>query len=176
MLTEKGYSAIGIDEILRRVGVPKGSFYHYFDSKSAFGTQLIESYANFINHRLDKFLLDESGSPIERFSAFIDSSVDGMARHAFKRGCLIGNLGQEVGALPDSFRIQIRDVLEQWQQKVEQCLLDAKAAGQISMEIDCGEAAYLFWSGWEGAVLRAKLERSPDALHAFSRFFLSSLQ
>lgn len=33
VLTEKGFSATGIEEILSRVGVPKGSFYHYFDSK-----------------------------------------------------------------------------------------------------------------------------------------------
>ena len=33
VLTEKGFTATGIDEILRRVGVPKGSFYHYFGSK-----------------------------------------------------------------------------------------------------------------------------------------------
>lgn len=39
VLTEKGFAATGIDEILGRVGVPKGSFYHY-DSKEAFGLQL----------------------------------------------------------------------------------------------------------------------------------------
>jgi len=37
VLTEKGFSSAGIDEILRRVGVPKGSFYHFFGSKEAFG-------------------------------------------------------------------------------------------------------------------------------------------
>ncbi len=176
VLTERGYSAIGIDEILRRVGVPKGSFYHYFNSKSAFGAELIESYANFMNHRLDKFLLDESLSPIERLTAFTNSSIDGMARYGFKKGCLVGNLGQEVGALPESFRAQISDVLEGWQLKVEQCLVAAKVSRQISAETDCKEAAYLFWSGWEGAVMRAKLEQSPDALQAFSKFFLSSIQ
>src|SRR4051794_35760219 len=31
-LSEKGFSATGLDEILRSVGVPKGSFYHYFPS------------------------------------------------------------------------------------------------------------------------------------------------
>ncbi|MGM0537448.1 MAG: TetR/AcrR family transcriptional regulator, partial [Pseudomonadota bacterium] len=33
VLTEQGFTASGIDGILRRVGVPKGSFYYYFDSK-----------------------------------------------------------------------------------------------------------------------------------------------
>ena len=33
MLTERGYMTSDIDGILKRVGVPKGSFYYYFDSK-----------------------------------------------------------------------------------------------------------------------------------------------
>ena len=33
MLTEKGYSATGIDEVLRSVDVPKGSFYITFQAK-----------------------------------------------------------------------------------------------------------------------------------------------
>lgn len=44
LLTEQGFSATGIDQILRRVGVPKGSFYNYFKSKEAFGAELIERY------------------------------------------------------------------------------------------------------------------------------------
>ena len=33
VLTEKGFSATGIDEILKSVGVPKGSFYHFFAAR-----------------------------------------------------------------------------------------------------------------------------------------------
>ena len=33
VLTEEGFSSAGIDEILRRVGVTKGSFYHFYRSK-----------------------------------------------------------------------------------------------------------------------------------------------
>lgn len=176
LLTEKGYSATGIDEILRKVGVPKGSFYHYFGSKDAFGSVLIKNYSSYFEHKLDKFLLDEEYSPIDRLAAFMNDAVEGMARYEFKRGCLIGNLGQEMGALPEQFRDQLKTVFNNWQQKVEQCLEEAKAAGQIPDTTECKSAAYLFWTGWEGAVLRAKLERSPNALKTFSEFFLTSLR
>ncbi len=33
-LTEQGFATIGIDTVLKRVQVPKGSFYHYFDSRA----------------------------------------------------------------------------------------------------------------------------------------------
>ena len=41
ILTEKGFSAVGIEEILASAGVPKGSFYYYFGSKEEFGGTLI---------------------------------------------------------------------------------------------------------------------------------------
>jgi len=176
LLTEKGYSSTGIDEILRRVGVPKGSFYHYFGSKDAFGTELIQQYAKFFNHKLDKFLLDDAVLPLDRLDAFMRDAIAGMAHYEFKRGCLIGNLGQEMGTLPASYREQLHDVFKQWQQRVADCLEQAKSAGQIAANTHCYEASYVFWTGWEGAVLRAKLERTPFALQAFSTYFLNSLK
>lgn len=176
ILTEKGYSATGIDEILRRVGVPKGSFYHYFGSKDAFGSELIQYYSNYFKHKIDKFISDETLLPIERLMAFMDDATNGMARYEFKRGCLVGNLGQEMNALPEPFREQLKTVFDEWQLRIEKCLEAAKNAGQIPEELDCRQSAYVFWISWEGAVLRAKLERSPDALKAFSNFFLATLK
>ncbi|MCB1801738.1 MAG: TetR/AcrR family transcriptional regulator [Gammaproteobacteria bacterium] len=176
LLTEKGFSATGIDEILRRVNVPKGSFYHYFGSKDAFGAELIDSYAAFFQHKLDKFLLDESHPPLDRLRAFIDDAIAGMRRYEFKRGCLVGNLGQEMGALPEPFRDRLLAAFNAWQNSVARCLELARHEGQVRNDIDCQQTAYVFWTGWEGAVLRAKLERSPTALTEFSSFFLGSLR
>lgn len=176
LLTEKGFTATGIDEILRRVGVPKGSFYHYFASKDAFGSELIENYASFFQHKLDRFLLDEQRPPLDRLAAFMNDAITGMARFDFRRGCLVGNLGQEMGALPEPFRAQLIAVFDSWQQRVARCLEQARAAGQVRDDIDSQETAYVFWTGWEGAVLRAKLERRPAPLIAFSKHFLGSLR
>ena len=176
VLTEKGFSASGIDEILKRVGIPKGSFYHYFDNKDAFGLELIDHYAAFFRHKLQKFLTNEALSPVERLQAFMLDASDNMARYEFRRGCLVGNLGQEMGALPESFREQLCRAFSDWQDRVARCLKEAQTSGDISHSIDCEEAAYMFWTGWEGAVLRAKLERNPNALTSFSDYFLASLR
>jgi TetR/AcrR family transcriptional repressor of nem operon len=175
VLTEKGFSASGIDEILRRVSVPKGSFYHYFSSKDAFGVELIDRYAAYFASKLDRLLTDESLSPLQRLKNFAADATKGMARHNFKRGCLVGNLGQEMGGLPEEFRGQLRGVFSDWQKRVETCLKAAKKAGEIPSSSDCARLAAVFWIGWEGAVLRAKLERSAEPLKLFSEFFFASL-
>jgi len=175
MLTEKGYSATGIEEVLRSVDVPKGSFYHYFPSKEAFGAELIDSYATYFSRKLDSFFLSEQHPPLERLRGFTDDAASAMKRFRYTRGCLVGNLGQEMGALPQSFRRQLFDVFIDWQQRTAKCLRSAQTTGVISSSHDCDWLAEFFWIGWEGAVLRAKLERRSEPLHSFSKGFFKLL-
>ena len=44
MLHESGYAATGIKEIVDAAGVPKGSFYNHFESKEAFGKEVVDFY------------------------------------------------------------------------------------------------------------------------------------
>jgi TetR/AcrR family transcriptional repressor of nem operon len=175
-LTEKNFSAVGIDEILRGVQVPKGSFYHYFASKEAYGAELIERYADYFARKLDRFLLDDSRAPLQRMRDFMDNAEAGMARYQYRRGCLVGNLGQEMGALPDAYRAQLSAVFTDWEARVAQCLLEGQAQGEIAADADCRELAAFFWIGWEGAVLRAKLNHNPAALQIFANGFFAAVR
>lgn len=172
-LTEKGYSAVGIDEMLREAGVPKGGFYHYFTGKADFAGHLITAYHDYFAAKLDRWFGDESLSPLQRLAAFVRDAEQGMARHGFRRGCLIGNLGQEMGALPEEFRHRLTAVLEDWQARTAVCLGLAQAQGEIAADLDPRALAVFFWTGWEGAVLRAKLERRPEPLRAFAEGFFT---
>lgn len=175
VLTEKGFSATGIEEVLGRVGVPKGSFYHYFSSKEAFGLDLIERYGVFFARKLDRHLGNSSLAPLDRLRSFVADATDGTVRYEFRRGCLIGNLGQEMGALPESFRDRLKETFEDWQVRLAACLREAQKAGEIAPDADTEQLAAVFWIGWEGAVLRAKLERSAKPLEVFAGFFFAGL-
>lgn len=176
MLTQKGYSAVGVDEILRQAQVTKGSFYHCFESKEAFGQALIAAYADYFARKLDRCLLDEATAPLQRLRHFIADATHGMQRHGFARGCLVGNLGQEMGALPASFRQQLENVLQDWQARTAACLRAAQQAGEIAPWHDCAALAQFFWIGWEGAVLRAKLQASAAPLQLYAQGFFQLLQ
>jgi TetR/AcrR family transcriptional repressor of nem operon len=173
ILTQKGFSATGLDEILRSISVPKGSFYHYFESKEGYGAELIDTYAAYFARKLDRFFLDETRRPLVRIRDFVQDAKAGMARYNYTRGCLIGNLGQEMGALPEDFRERLSNVFADWEARLEKCLLAAKALGEIPASVDCGRLAKFFWIGWEGAVLRAKLECNASSLDLFSESFFS---
>mgnify|MGYP001247387746 CR=1 FL=1 len=175
ILTEKGFSASGLDEILKRVGVPKGSFYHYFDSKEAFGLALIEEYGRYFAAKLERHFSNQALPPLARIQAFADDAEQGMARFEWRRGCLIGNLGQEVAALPASFRSLLQDTFGDWQQRLAICLEQAVAAGELARHADCQALASWFWTGWEGAVLQARLQESSVPLQQFVSLYLQAL-
>lgn len=175
-LTERGFSGLGLDEILSATGVPKGSFYHYFGGKAEFGLALVDAYAAYFADKLDRWFLDESLSPLARLRAFVEDARAGMARFDYRRGCLVGNLGQEIATLPDPFRDRLAAVFADWEARTARCLEAARSAGEIGPDADCARLAVFFWIGWEGAVLRAKLERGPEPLHQFADGFFALIE
>ncbi len=44
IMAVKGFTGVGLNEILQAASVPKGSFYHYFKSKEQFWQSLLEDY------------------------------------------------------------------------------------------------------------------------------------
>lgn len=174
LLTERGYSAVGVDEILLRAGVSKGSFYHQFPHKEAFGLAVIEAYDAYFSRKLKQHTERQDLSPLARLQNFAADAEAGMARHGFRRGCLIGNLGQEMGALPESFRDALVRVFHGWQVITARCIQAAMDAREIPAS-DAAAWAEWFWMGWEGAVLRAKLEQRPQPLTHFMDGFLRAL-
>lgn len=173
LLTERGFLSTGIEEILSRVGVPKGSFYHYFKSKQDFGVAVIENYVAFYDEKMTLIFDDASRSPLQRIQRFVDDGKGGMLRYAFRRGCLIGNMGQELAGLNDDFRQRLEAVLLAWEARLKVCLDLAVSAGEISCTADTAALANFFWIGWEGAILRAKLTQTTAPLDHFAGMFFS---
>lgn len=174
LLTERGYSATGIDAILKPVGVPKGSFYYYFSSKEEFTAQVIDAYAAYFAQLLDRHLLNSERNALDRIMDFVVAASSGMARFNYRRGCLVGNLGQEMSTLPELFRFKIESVFTDWESRLARCLRDAQQEGTLSPTADSKRLAYIFWIGWEGAVLRAKLEQTDRPMKLFAQEFLNT--
>jgi TetR/AcrR family transcriptional repressor of nem operon len=175
LLTEQGFSATGLDAVLKRATVPKGSFYYYFASKEVFGLAVLDAYDEYFSRKLDRWLLNEGRAPVERLVDFVVDASAGMQKHKFARGCLVGNLSQELGALPTAYRARLDEILTGWQSRVEGCLLEAQAAGSLPAHLNCAKLAEFFWIAWEGAVLRARLVRSDKPLRTFIDAFLGTL-
>ena len=175
LLTAQSFDATGIDQILAQLCIPKGSFYHFFPSKQAYGEAVIKEYASYFEDKFDRLLGDADRPPLQRLRAYLDECSAGMARHQWRRGCLVGNLAQELGARNDAFRQLLEAVLLRWQGRVADCLSEAVALGDLDRDVDAQRLAQFFWIGWEGALMRAKLTRDSSPLECFIEQYFALL-
>lgn len=173
LIGTKGFGATGINGILTVAGVPKGSFYHYFSSKNDFGLAIIDTFADEYDTKLELILNDHSRSCVDRLRAYFDNGFDHMASCDFTRGCLIGNLGQELAGQNEMFRVRLDKVFCAWEKRFERCIAEAQTAGDISADIDPSDAASVLLSGWEGAILRSKVVKSTAPMDRFVRVFFT---
>jgi TetR/AcrR family transcriptional repressor of nem operon len=175
VLSEKGFGAAGLEELLSKAGTPKGSFYYYFPSKVDFGLAVVDNYAFIWEQKLTRLLGDPNVRPLERIANYLDEGIRGLRKYSFTRGCLVGNMSQEISSLDEVFRAKISKVFASWSEHVRRCLDEAIAAGELDRAVDSHALADFFWMGWEGAILKAKLERSIEPVEVFRRIFFSMI-
>lgn len=173
LLTERGFHAIGIEDVLRQVGVPKGSFYHFFESKQAFLEAVVENCREYYCLKYEKILLNSERTCLERIREFGDSAMIGMERFEFKRGCLVGNLGQELSSIDQSLASTLDGIMTSWEVALSRCLSDGVASGEIPQDTDVQSLSQFFFTGWQGALLRCKMKRSIAPLGLYVDVFIS---
>jgi TetR/AcrR family transcriptional repressor of nem operon len=175
IIGQGGFNATGIDAVLKKARVPKGSFYYYFESKDDFGLAVIERQAGEFSAVLKGFLEDRQYPPLTRVRRYLESRIDAIQNSRCRRGCLIGNLGQELASQSEKFRRRIQDVFSTWQGLFQACFEEAKREGALAPDTDCRLLADFLLTGWEGAVLRAKVMKSGQPLHDFASVFFGKV-
>jgi TetR/AcrR family transcriptional regulator, transcriptional repressor for nem operon len=174
MLLARGYNHLGIQDVLAATNVPKGSFYHHFESKQDFALAVIDRYMAAVHEGLDFCLRDRSQSPLRRIRRFFEVTTESYRTEGFL-GCLLGGIGQELSGINEVFRKRIELCISQIASKLETCLELAVERGEISPDADARHLASLLVNCWEGAALRTRLLRDPAPLAAMLDFYFQSL-
>ena len=168
LMLEKGYHHTGIQDVLQAAGVPKGSFYYYFPSKEAFGLKVIAHFAAAYVARLEQYLGDTTQSPLTRLRRHLDETLARFERRGCRGGCLIGNLSQELADQSALFGAQLEAVLSDWRERYARLFREAQAVGELRADLDPQQVAEFYLNSFEGAVLRAKVSKSPAPLRLFT--------
>jgi TetR/AcrR family transcriptional repressor of nem operon len=171
----KSYHAVGLKEILERAGVPKGSFYHYFQSKEDFCAAVIEHAVWEHAARIRGFLADENRSPLTRLREFFRTGRDCYKSKGFRQACLVAKLAAEVSEMSPNLRAALKDGLDQWRDLFAEFLRQAQAAGEIPENWFPEELAGFIQASWEGAVLRMQVDQDEAALDRFRVFLFEHL-
>jgi len=175
LMLSNGYHALGVQQLLSETGVPKGSFYHHFESKEDFALQVIDAYTANVHALLDVVLNDRTRPPLERVRHFFEH-----VRLAYEAdgylGCFLGTLGQELSGTSEVFRRKIGGCLADISSRLASAIAEAKASGQVPPSVDPREMADVLVDAWEGAALRTRLMRSGRPLDAVLNFYFSAVR
>ena len=171
----KSYHAVGIQEILSEVDVPKGSFYHYFASKEDFGVAIIEFYGQQLAKALGAKLTDSSLSPRQRLVEYFLSIRQYYANHGCGQGCLVAKLATEIGNSNPPVRLMLKEQFDGWSQLVATCIAEAQQVGEIDSSHNPEALAEFIYTSWEGALIRMQVNHDLTAIDNFMNYLFDKL-
>lgn len=160
----KGFSAVGLTEILTAAGVPKGSFYYYFKSKDAFGEALLEQYFADYMAELTELLEKPGQSGAQRLMAYWEKWLKTQAGCDPQGKCLAVKLGAEVADLSEAMRSALRIGTAKIMQRLAKAIEDARADGSLTVEGDALFLSETLYELWMGASLLEKITRNDEPL------------
>jgi TetR/AcrR family transcriptional repressor of nem operon len=175
LVGKHGFAGSGVAEITASAGVPKGSFYQYFESKEAYAVELLDAYWEAIEAKHARILHDARYSPLDRIVRHFRSIGQDHRQQKFVLGCLLGNLGLEISAGGGEARSRLRGIIRTWTSRLAECLAEAQASNELDRKANTDELAAALVEAWEGAVMRAKIDGSGAAYRRFETVVLPRL-
>ncbi|RIJ12906.1 TetR/AcrR family transcriptional regulator [Pseudomonas sp. 91RF] len=163
MMAEKGFTSVGLNEILQTAGVPKGSFYHYFKSKELYGQALLEDYFVCYLADMERRLTLPDLNARERLMDYWQGWQDRCTLEGHGDECLVVKLSAEVADLSEAMRLTLRDGAERVVARITTCIEQGQA-DQCLPDGDARQLAETLYQLWLGASLLNKLQRTGQSL------------
>lgn len=169
-----GFEGIGIQPILKRAGVTKGSFYNFFPSKEAYALEVIEAYSlRYEAFRMRSFAGDSS--PLRRLWAYFEDLETEMEQAPETAGCLYGVLSQTSTPHNEALRRRVKVAFAHWQAQMADLLKQAQSVGELEADVDAADVAGAIIDAYEGAVIRIRAEGDMKPMRRFRELTLKRL-
>jgi TetR/AcrR family transcriptional regulator, transcriptional repressor for nem operon len=162
IMAGKGFSAVGLNEVLTEAGVPKGSFYHYFGSKDAFGEALLERYFEDYLAGLDETLTQPGVTMAQRLMTYWQQWQETQSVLDCQGKCLAVKLGAEVADLSEAMRLALKRGTSGITTRLAQAIEAGVAEGSLSIEDEPRHVAQSLYQLWLGASVMVKILRSTE--------------
>jgi TetR/AcrR family transcriptional repressor of nem operon len=164
----RGYSALGVADICKAAGVPKGSFYYFYESKESLALAVLdEQWA--AQAAVWSGILRDDAEPLPRLRRLFEDTqarqLAGQQGCGTVAGCMFGNLALEMSNQTEAIRARLQQIFDAQVDMVEAVVVQARERGDVTVA-DTREAARSVVAQLEGQVLFAKLYNSTGRLDA----------
>lgn len=156
----KGFSAVGLNEILQAAEVPKGSFYHYFTSKDAFGVVLLDTYFDHYIEGMQQLFSQPGASHYARLMRYWQGWIDNHTGCTDAGKCLAVKLGAEVSDLSEPMRLALQRGTSRTIELLATALQHGEQDGSLMLEQPAESLARRLYALWLGTSVMGKITRT----------------
>lgn len=161
LLWSKGYNATSVNDIVNAAGVPKGSFYFYFESKEDFVIKAIEMYFEAQFGPAREILGNKELSAKERLLTFHNYRYSVLKNEMdFKMGCLACNIGNEMAEHSENIREAILELETAVLAEIVEVVREAQADGDVNAALNATDLVAFFEDAGKGAMTTMKEMKS----------------
>ncbi|MPQ71148.1 MULTISPECIES: TetR/AcrR family transcriptional regulator [Pseudomonas] len=160
IMAAKGYTAVGLNEILATAGVPKGSFYHYFGSKDAFGEAVLEDYFESYLDDIDQTLAQPNQTMAQRLLNYFHIWQATQSFQNCQGKCLAVKLGVEVADLSETMRAVLQRGTAGIIDRLTNAIEIGVAEGSLTITGNPRNVAQSLYQLWVGASVMVKITKS----------------
>ncbi len=159
LIWSQSYGSVGVDQICERSGVKKGSFYHFFRSKSELTVAAYEYYWEQVRANFDR-IFSAQNPPLVRLDNYFAHVYESQSEKLKKTGRLLGcpfmSLGCELSTQDENIRQMAQQIADRKCRYLESTLRDAMDVGDIPKS-DPKQLAQELGSYVAGIVQEAKI-------------------
>jgi TetR/AcrR family transcriptional repressor of nem operon len=161
---ERGYSATGMADVLKRARARSGSFYYFFESKEAVLEAVLDGYLESLEKVIVEPAFARHRDPIDRIFAILSGYRQRVVGTEFHYGCPLGRLALEIDPMQRRAREKLAANFNAWCGAIERCLADA--ADRLPAGLNRREAARFVLTVMEGAVMQSRVAASVEPFDA----------
>jgi TetR/AcrR family transcriptional repressor of nem operon len=136
LIWDNSYGSVSVDDICKRAGINKGSFYHFFPSKADLAVAAYEEHWKEKRPAMDRIFSSQT-PPLQRLQNWCQYVYDGQREKAEKYGhvcgCPYATVGSEIATLDEKIRAKSEQLMNAGRKYIETAIADAMREGLVAV-------------------------------------------
>ncbi|MGL5081704.1 MAG: TetR/AcrR family transcriptional regulator [Microcoleaceae cyanobacterium] len=170
----KGYSTVGLSELLQHMGIQRQSLYNTFGCKHALFLEAVQHYGQTVVCKIEG-QLNQPGSPLENLNRVLKKAAADAACPQY-RGCFVANAMMELAPHDPEVAKVVRGLAQQIERAIAQTVERAMATQELPPETEPQKVARFLYHVILGFNVRGKLCPSQTCVDEILQTALSVLQ
>ena len=166
LIWDSSYGSVSVDDICKRAGINKGSFYHFFPSKADLVVEAYEEHWKEKRPEMDRIFSPQVPA-LERMQAFCHYIYAGQKEKAKQYGhvcgCPFASVGSEIATQDEKLRSKSEYLMNACTKYMENAVADAIREGTVTVK-DPAAAANNLHMLILGMLLEARVQNDLKAL------------